>query len=197
MKILIVYALKPEASSLIHSFAMKSDATDSGLYRSDDVCAVITGIGYERALAACSNAIEIIKPDYIINAGSAGSLSDAVHKKKIYHIGQVLAENAVPIDVTSCGRHEKPIRLFTAVKPLLDDAERKKYSASADCADMEGYAIARSAENAHIPCSIIKIISDAYGDNDSKAIRRSILELSGALNAYIGGAVIPYMRAHS
>jgi nucleoside phosphorylase len=199
MKILIVYALKPEASSLINSLSMIQDMRDPEVYRSDDIYAVITGIGYERALSMCRKAIELISPDYILNAGSAGSLSDAVHKKKIYHIGQVLKEDASPIQLTACGikSETESIRLFTSMKPLLDDNERHSFSESADCADMEGYAIALSAKINQIPCSIVKIITDTYGEKDNKSIRRTIMELSSVLNAYIVDTILPYVRSQS
>jgi adenosylhomocysteine nucleosidase len=191
MTILIAYALKPEASSLIASLSMIPYTHDPDVYRAENIYAVITGLGYERALAACNKAIELIAPDCILNAGSAGSLSDAIHKKNIYHIHDVRSETGEPIHLAQFGVKNIAIRLFTSMKPLLDDTERQKHSSLADCVDMEGYAIALSADKARIPCSIVKIITDAYGDSDSKAIRRSILDLSCVLNDYIVKIILP------
>jgi adenosylhomocysteine nucleosidase len=197
MKILIAYALKPEASSLLTSLSMTHCKHDPEVYRSEEIYAIVTGLGYERAFSECSKAIDTIAPDYILNAGSAGSLSDAIHKKKIYQMHDVRSETGEPIHLVQCGVNNNAIRLFTSMKPLLDDAERQKYSSSADCVDMEGYAIALAAKKAGIPCSIIKIITDAYGDSDSKAIRRSILELSSELNDYIVKTILPDLAERS
>jgi nucleoside phosphorylase len=180
----IIFALKAEAASLIAALDLsKIEHKTLNLYRKGNVLLVISGIGSDRARVATRECIREFSPFLIINAGSAGALG-SLAKGELVEIASVTSdsdEGYLSLIDSDNAEAFSETRLVSVRNPVLDDLTRSKLSLIADCADMEGYAIAEECEHHDTECRMFKIITDSSGDTDVANIKRSIHELSATL----------------
>jgi adenosylhomocysteine nucleosidase len=111
--------------------------------------------------------------DLVVNAGTAGALSD-------YGVGDVAAVAVVaqhdfdhealsalagqPLPggpITLTGPEGASARLATGDRFITDPVEREVLAKNADLVDMEGYAVAATCRQFGVPVWIVKCVSDA------------------------------------
>lgn len=174
---LVVVALRQEAAHL------------------EGVDVLLTGIGKVSAATAVAAALAERRPSRVLNVGTAGALRDGlegVHRigRAIEHdldhdgLSQLLGE-PVPGEVVL--DPSLPTVLATGDTFVQDGALRAELAARAHLVDMEGYAVARACEAAGVPCSIVKVVSDAADEGAARswservdALARTVAEVVAA-----------------
>jgi len=143
----------------------------------DGTVTVISGMGMEAARIATEELIEKHGCTTIINAGVCGALDDTLERGSVHRVSVVNVDGAS----RSVALEQEGLRLVSVVKPVFQPARKKALSRQADLVDMEGYAVARACESHHIPCIMIKGVTD-FGDGNGKAdIQTHIAPVSEAV----------------
>lgn len=187
--IVIIAAMEKEAAALIEKFQEKKELTLAGKTAYDgklfgkSVLLVISGIGKVSAAIAAQAAIDKYSPEYVLNFGTAGGLSEEVSAINFYAVNEccqydfdLTAIDNVPVgyiqdydtvffNVNTEGLNFLPkIKLatsdrFTCMKRDVATVKRLGCSVS----DMEGCAIAQVCTSNGVKFYSIKAISDVLG----------------------------------
>lgn len=142
---------------------------------------LVTGAGKVNAAVALATTLGGSTPRAVINLGTAGALrddlsgiheiatitqhdldDDALHALTGLHFGP-------PIQLATQG-----LTLTTGDAFVADPQLREQLAVSAHVVDMEGYALARAANEAGIPIRMIKYISDSADDSASRTWRETV-----------------------
>ncbi|MDB6036885.1 MAG: nucleoside phosphorylase [Verrucomicrobiales bacterium] len=118
---------------------------------------LITGMGSENARAAISKYFESKRPARVITAGFAGGLDPTLELGAIVFNSQdaSLAKALQNQGARGCNF------LFTeSVAVTADQKKQLRLKSGADAVEMESHAIAEVCREAHIHCSIVRVISD-------------------------------------
>jgi adenosylhomocysteine nucleosidase len=170
LKIVIVAALEQELRPLIKHWPTRTvehEGREFTFYESSYAVAVCSGIGYEAGRRAAQAAVVTYSPELLISAGVAGALVPDLH------VGETIFPSIV-IDARDSGRHETAIqstrladsplaRTLLVSSPVIAGAEQKRKLGAAygaHAVDMEGAAVAHTAQIHGLPFLAIKSISD-------------------------------------
>lgn len=148
--------------------ATKSEAA----YVPEGVPLVLTGIGKVEAASVTAAAIARTQPDLVVNIGTAGALRPGV-------AGLFLPSTVVNHDLSAAAiralGHDAVDEidvpggdgtvLATGDLFVTDPAARDLIAERAHLVDMEGFAIARAAQLAGVPCRLAKVVSDTADDS--------------------------------
>ncbi|OGT33736.1 MAG: hypothetical protein A2W28_04945, partial [Gammaproteobacteria bacterium RBG_16_51_14] len=135
---------------------------------------LISGMGPEAAAAAVRTILLHYTTDMIFNCGVAGCLTGDFAVGEIVNITRagVLESGAGANDIRLVPVRGQRLNgypggtLVTVAEPLFDPERRKALSRLAQLVDMEGGVIAGICRTRHIPCQLLKIISDDAGNRE-------------------------------
>jgi adenosylhomocysteine nucleosidase len=152
---------------------------------------IISGIGKVAAALACQSMILRYGVTHVLNAGVVGALHDG---PEFEVCRLVRIESAVEGDHTVFGRRPAPLmssgrfgrglppaRLVTSDEPVFDPDGREAFGQLGQVVDMEGAAIARTAELYGVPWDMIKGVSDLAGPVERETLRRNLFEASDTI----------------
>lgn len=138
---------------------------------------LLTGIGKVAAATSVAAALERDRPERVLNVGTAGALRDGM--EGVHRIGRVLEHDldhdglsqllGEPVPGEVVLDPSLPTVLATGDAFVQDGALRAALAARAHLVDMEGYAVARACEAAGVPCSIVKVVSDAADEDAARS----------------------------
>lgn len=147
---------------------------------------ILSGIGKVNAALASEYLILKFGTDELWNFGTAGGLSDDLKAGDILQVRAASERDRFPLH----GKTDIPAAdlipgcregvLSTGDLPVLDPGERKKLSAEADIADMEGAAVIRTCRKFGVKCRLFKVVSDT-GNTPPEEIMESIRKSSACL----------------
>lgn len=123
---------------------------------------LVSGMGMEAARVATEKLIKEHGCTSVINAGVCGALNSKLQRGAVYHVASAGSENLDNIDLQDEG-----LRLITVERPVFETERKKALSKLGDLVDMEGYAVALVCEEYHVPCTLIKGVTD-FGDHNGK-----------------------------
>lgn len=154
-KVLVIAATKAEAAHLPAELPL-----------------VLTGIGKVEAAAATTEAIAALRPDLVLNIGTAGALRPgltglfvpSVVVNHDYSADAIRALGHEAVDEIDLADGDGTV-LATGDVFVTDPVVRDAIAARAHLVDMEGFAVARACQRAGVPCRLVKIVSDAADDS--------------------------------
>ena len=154
-KVLVIAATKAEAAHL-----------------PPEVPLVLTGIGKVEAAAATTEAIAALRPELVLNVGTAGALRPgltglfvpSVVVNHDYSADAIRALGHDAVDEIDLAGGDGTV-LATGDLFVTDPVVRDAIAARAHLVDMEGFAVARACQRAGVPCRLVKIVSDAADDS--------------------------------
>lgn len=176
---LIIAALSIEITPLInglHAEKVQAYSHKTALYRSGEHDLLVTGVGPIMAQRTLEAYLADHRPDFILNIGTVGMLTDKMELGKIHHIATTLTEDEDPIHLHML--IDGPGETCLSVRRNIDNRERRDrthHQYRARLADMECYTIARLAGSEGIPVSAIKITTD-FADCDTREMFREQVE---------------------
>ncbi|UCF64972.1 MAG: hypothetical protein JSW33_03825 [bacterium] len=128
--------------------------------------------------------IHQIGPDFMVNFGICGGLTDRVKLHQNYLITRVKHPDTEEITLSQPAVFQKTdsttilqtAELFSAKEPILDKKKRNdlRKSSACDLVDMEGYLIAHIAQKLDIPLIILKQVSDFADQHAKKLIKNHV-----------------------
>lgn len=158
---------------------------------------LVTGVGLVRAAAAVARRLARREYSRVVNIGTAGALHDGM--RGVYEVGSVTQHDLdvaaierimgvpfpVELSLPLVGDGALPTaRLASGDAFISDAAVRARLAASADLAEMEGYAVAWAAREAGVPVTLLKQVSDNADDESEArwlgALPRAAVELADA-----------------
>ena len=179
MKLLVIYAVEEE----------RIDVPFDG-----EVFYVKTGIGKVKAAVKAQEAIINIKPDFVLNIGTAGSVKHAVGD--IVVCSDFLDRDLVKInhpEITSKLRIDKGnlVKVFPKL-PIDNNYEcgtgdsfvLNAEDLTSDVCDMEAFAIATVCEYYKVPFVAIKYVSDKVGENNLKMWEETLANARSGLSFF-------------
>ncbi|MBA4608347.1 nucleosidase [Aeromicrobium sp. Marseille-Q0843] len=137
-----------------------------------EVPLVLTGIGKVEAAAATTEAIAALRPELVLNVGTAGALRPgltglfvpSVVVNHDYSADAIRALGHDAVDEIDLAGGDGTV-LATGDLFVTDPVVRDAIAARAHLVDMEGFAVARACQRAGVPCRLVKIVSDAADDS--------------------------------
>ncbi len=189
---LICMALKAEADVLLHRYKaerIQIPGLGRGLYRfvlkSDEWQVFLTGIGLKNARRSLDAYFSDFRPDFVLNLGTAASLSPAWPLKAAYAIRRVIAaDSGYYFDLSAETSDE--VRLLSGTEPVASKAEAEniveRYGPV--LADMEGFAVAERCRARHVDFRIVKYSSDLGHENAEQEMRANLSSASTGLADY-------------
>jgi len=136
--------------------------------------------------------------DMIINAGTAGTISNDLHLLDIFFPIFVLDDKnqAVSLEASksiigSAPENWKTGTLFTSRKPVLSTKRKHEIAMNyqADAVDMEAYPLARAYAEESVPFVTLKVISDTADSGTitifMRNLEKAVEKLSGQLEILI------------
>ncbi len=163
MKLLVIYAVEEERIDV------PFDA---------EVFYVKTGIGKVKAALKAQEAILDIKPEFVLNIGTAGSVTHSVGE--IVVCADFLDRDLIKInhpEITSILKVDKEdIRKFFPKMPVNNSYEcgtgdsfvLQPQDLTSDVCDMEAFAVASVCLYHKVPFVAVKYVSDKVGENNLK-----------------------------
>ena len=159
-KVAIVAALEREVWPFIKdwpSTRKRFDGREFKFYENDTMVVVCGGIGPEAARRASEAIINLCHPAVVISAGFAGALHPTLEVGHTFTARHVIdARDGSRID---CGTGQGVVISFADIAGLEQKAKLGQ-AYGADAVDMEGAAVARSAEAHGVKFLACKVISD-------------------------------------
>ncbi len=133
---------------------------------------VLTGIGKVEAATATTEAIAALRPELVLNVGTAGALRPGLTGLFLpstvlnhdYSADAIRALGHDAVDEIGLPDGDGTV-LATGDLFVTDPAVRAGLAERAHLVDMEGFAVARAAQRAGVPCRLVKIVSDAADDS--------------------------------
>ncbi|MCD9153595.1 nucleosidase [Aeromicrobium duanguangcaii] len=133
---------------------------------------VLSGIGKVEAATVTAAAIARSRPELVLNVGTAGALSPGLTGLFLpstvvnhdYSADAVRALGHDAVDEIEIAGGDGTV-LATGDLFVTDPAVRDALAQRAHLVDMEGFAVARAAQLAGVPCRLVKIVSDAADDS--------------------------------
>ena len=147
------------------------------VYKNDDYCLIISGIGKVNAALATACLILEYDVNSIFNIGAAGALVEKMAIGDIRHIDAVYEHDRPSLD-GSAGKKIFPqvlnghltASLATGDVPVTSAEGRRILSSIAELVDMEGAAVVRACRRYKKDVFLFKIVSDTAATNDGDII---------------------------
>lgn len=170
--ILITFALPTESSELIKRLREKraSDDQDNIVYGKINAVPVgifHTGVGAKICGPRITHLLSNLRPDFLIGAGFAGSICDALRLGDL-----ILAENFAEENLLAkalqalSGQNVRAVKLFTSTK-IVDSPEHRNEIVQmhgADAVDMETATISVACASHQVPMLSLRVISDSLNE---------------------------------
>jgi adenosylhomocysteine nucleosidase len=163
LKVGIVSAMEREIGPLLKTWkrgTIRDGSRVYGVWRSDVVTYVASGIGREPGLLAARALVKGERPDILVSAGFAGALTRQLS------VGETITPGTV-IDGQTGERFlsRGGTGVLVSAAAIADEAAKKQLGEQfgAEAVDMEGAAVARVAQENGIPFCAVKSISDELG----------------------------------
>ena len=174
----IVIASMMEAFPFINGLNLVLDKKSPfAVYKNDDCCLIISGIGKVNAALATACLILEYDVNSIFNIGAAGALTDNFTVGDIRHIDAVYEHDRPSLDGSACKKILPQVldghltaSLATGDVPVTSAEGRRALSSIAELVDMEGAAIVRACRRYKKDVYLFKIISDTAATNDGEII---------------------------
>ena len=146
----------------------------------------ISGMGKVAAALATQMLILKHQVDTVINAGVCGSVAENIEAGMILRITRAWegdrGESHGTAESFPCsGELWKNLReasLVTSDKPVFDDLKKSKLAPWAELVDMEGAAVARTAEMYRVPCYLIKGVTDDADEGGREVLHKNLERIS-------------------
>lgn len=150
------------------------------------VLVLVTGIGFDHAQSAINWLLSEATPRLVVASGFAGALDPELKQGEIVVATEVVESEdqhwrtALPAELgdKKCGRLLTSRRLVASRYDKLKMFE----STRAIAVDMESAAIAEACQVAHVPCAVVRVISDVADQPISEHLARLM----------VGGRVSPF-----
>ena len=187
----VLFATADEARPLLDRGRAERIGTEPFVvYRfNDHALVLISGMGPDSARKACRELIERYNVREIVNAGVCGALAGGIARGKVFAAGSVVdgtqPDRARPLSPDLMPGLERRI-LVTVREPVFDPERRAALAKAGALVDMEGFAVADVCREFHIPCCLIKGVTD-FADREGKAAIREHLD---AVSAALAGPVL-------
>jgi len=154
---------------------------------------LVTGVGKVNAAIAVSTILGAHRPSSIVNLGTAGALRDGV-------TGTHVISTVIQHDLNDAAIYDlvgihfgAPMEFETGDGTVLATGDRfiskpevrERLAKDAHLVDMEGYAVARAAQWAGIPVTLVKEVSDQAGEQAAKSWSETLDECSASLGAWV------------
>ncbi len=183
--IAIIMATLLEAEPLIEALALQKDEDrPCPTFMSEDIVILISGMGKANAAMATTCACLRFMPKLICNLGAAGALKETLPLGSIHQIGKViepdrpeLLNSKLHVFIPRTLPDFPNAVLATHDRPIKTLEERRATAIHADLCDMEGAAVAQTAENFGVPCLLFKFVSDTPHPGEQKNIVNRIKDL--------------------
>jgi len=154
---------------------------------------LVTGVGKICAASALSAVLARQRPSRIINMGTAGALREDLSGTQV--IGRVIQHDFddEAISALTGERFGAPIELGNG-GPVLGTgdvfviggaARQALLERGVDLVDMEGYAVARVAQDFGLPVTLVKQISDGAGEEAGKSWTDNVDDCAEKLGAWL------------
>jgi len=158
-----------------------------------DLPVLVTGVGKICAASALSAVLARQRPSRIINMGTAGALREGLAGTQV--VGRVIQHDfdnetisaltgehfGAPIDLGQGG----PVLGTGDVFVSGGSARQALLDRGVDLVDMEGYAVARVAQDFGLPVTLVKQISDGAGEGAGKSWTESLDDCAEKLGAWL------------
>jgi adenosylhomocysteine nucleosidase len=174
---LLVVALEEEAQRL-HVF---------------DLPLLVTGVGKVRAAAALASVLARQRPSRVINLGTAGGLREGMSGTQVAgRVEQYDFDDEKIFGLT--GEHFGAAIDLGVSGPVLGSGDSFVDSAATragllargiDLVDMEGYALAFTAQQFGLPVTLVKVISDPADEGAAKTWRESVDDCAQRLGEWL------------
>lgn len=133
---------------------------------------VLTGIGKVEAAAVTAAAIAELRPELVLNIGTAGALRPGLVGLFVpslvvnhdYSAEAVRALGHEAVDEVELPEGDGTV-LATGDLFVTESSVRDRLAERAHLVDMEGFAVARTCQIAQVPCRLVKVVSDAADDS--------------------------------
>ncbi|MEI7900146.1 MAG: UbiA-like polyprenyltransferase [bacterium] len=176
----VLFATAEEARPLLdRGHAERISEVPFVVYRfSGHARVMISGMGMASAREACRALVERHAVREVINAGVCGALADGIDRGRVFTVSSVV-DGAQP--ERACFLHPDHApglerrTLVTVQAPVFDPDQRTVMAKAGELVDMEGFAVADVCRERHIPCCLIKGVTD-YGDRNGKMDIRQHLD---------------------
>ena len=174
-----------------------------------DFALICTGVGKVNAAMGTQYGIDKYKPEMIINYGFVGSMSEEYKvgdfvfpQMTLQHDFDLTPLGYPPFTVQGQSKSTFKIKGYDELKEVIHDLKKCKYLLTGDrfmtdklpgfedaICDMEGYAVARVAHKAKIPCYMVKMVSDSCNKEGADRFAVSVDEFKRELQNYVFGFV--------
>ncbi len=192
----IIAALSIEIAPLLNALSakkVKAFSNKTGLFQSNDHDILITGVGPVMAERTLTQYLEDHQPDFILNVGTAGMLTESMETGAIYHISSTVTENekALPLHMLI----NEPGEVCLSVRRSIQDGDRRDKSHQrylARLADMECYALAKIAHERNILMSAVKITTDFADCESTEMFKKQVNESAKKLALEIEDIILSF-----
>jgi adenosylhomocysteine nucleosidase len=149
----------------------------------------VAGVGREAARRAARLVIDGHRPRLLVSAGFAGGLDPALARGSVVEAAVVRGESETGerLRLAVAGQGNGTIVTVDRIVRTPTDKAALAAATGAALVDMETLAVAETARAAGLPCRVVRVISDAAGDELPADVTRLIAPQSGFRRA---GAVI-------
>ena len=200
--IAMIIATRMEAEPFIEALGLKEvEAQPFPVYRGDDLCILISGIGKVNAAMATGYACQKFDPVWILNLGAAGSVNDSEELGRIYNIEKTVEPDRIHLRTNSpyvqypdsMDGFDRAI-LATQDKAVTDVNTFREIAAFAGLVDMEGASVVQASRRFDKKCLLFKFVSDTPLHAGQPEIIDHIKRFQGAFCDSILDSVIPIIR---
>ena len=203
MSICLITATKMEAEPFIEGLSMlEIEARPFRVYRGDDTCLIISGIGKVNAAIATVYACLKYDPAWILNLGAAGAVQDSEELGRVYNIQKTVEPDRIHLQKNSPYIQYPDIlngfdkaTLATQDQAIIDVNGFREIAAFADLVDMEGASVVHASQRFDKKCLLFKFVTDTPEHaGQGKIIMENIKNLRGPFSDFILNSVIPIIK---
>lgn len=168
------------------------------VYRNKNHILIISGIGKANAAMACAYSCLKFAPSCIVNLGAAGAtgyghtLGEPLHVKKAFDYDRPQFKSKSPHKlIPDIFEGFSYAKIATLDRPVIDPAERKKLSKTADLIDMESASVIQASRKFKTPCYVFKFVSDTPEHTRDNDIVENIKKYRNDFFSFFRESVLP------
>jgi len=194
LPIALIFATQIEAEPAMQRLQANPVHHHSGLFTGQHpesahkTLILLTGMGPKAAYIATRSLLITQPVSKVVNLGVAGSLHPHLQVGNLStivctHMEESSDNEFQDLDqITLCPLADLPQHhLISVHTPVFDPVRKTRLAAGADLVDMEGAAVAWACHQQHIPCQMIKGVTDFAGANEQKMLHENLAEVSNTL----------------